>query len=115
MHYCGMKVITNLWVDKERMISNIESQKGLVMAEKVMLALVEKGVSREESHEVLRAASMESISKKEELIDICSRDPLIATKLTANELSEVFEPHNHLGVSSELVDECVAKARKEIA
>jgi adenylosuccinate lyase len=77
--------------------------------------LVEKGVSREESHEVLRAASMESISKKEELIDICSRSPLIATKLDANELSEVFEPHNHLGVSVELVEECVSKARKEIS
>ena len=80
-----------------------------------MLALVDKGVSRDESHEVLRAASMESISKNEELIDICARNPLIASKLTADELSEYFEPHNHLGVSFELVSECVDKARKEIS
>ena len=97
------------------MMKNITSQRGLVMAEKAMLALVEKGVSREEAHEVLRAASMESISKSEELIDICSRNPLIATKLDANELSEVFEPHNHLGVSVELVDECVSKALEAIS
>ncbi|CAI8231762.1 MAG: Adenylosuccinate lyase [Methanobacteriota archaeon] len=109
------KVLTNLWVDKDRMMSNITSQKGLVMAEKAMLALVEKGVSREEAHEVLRAASMESISKGEELIDICSRNPIIATKLDANELSEVFEPHNHLGVSLELVEECVSKALDAIS
>ncbi len=109
------KVLTNLWVDKDRMMKNITSQRGLVMAEKAMLALVEKGVSREEAHEVLRAASMESISKNEELIDICSRNPLIATKLDANELSEVFEPHNHLGVSVELVDECVSKALEAIS
>ncbi|MAT48363.1 MAG: adenylosuccinate lyase [Euryarchaeota archaeon] len=109
------KVLTNLWVNKDRMMKNITSQRGLVMAEKAMLALVEKGVSREEAHEVLRAASMESISKSEELIDICSRNPLIATKLDANELSEVFEPHNHLGVSVELVDECVSKALEAIS
>ena len=84
------------------------------MAEKIMLELVEKGVSREDAHEVLRAASMESISNNEELIDVCARDPLVATKLTAAELEEVFEPHNHLGVSLELVDECVQKAKKII-
>jgi len=109
------KVLTNLWVDKDRMLHNIKSQKGLVMAEKIMLVLVDKGVSRDEAHEVLRAASMESISKKEELIDICARDPLIATKLTAEELEENFEPHNHLGVTQELVKECVEKARREIS
>ena len=108
------KVLTNLWVDKERMMKNIRDQKGLVMAEKIMLELVEKGVSREDAHEVLRAASMESISNNEELIDVCARDPLVATKLTAAELEEVFEPHNHLGVSLELVDECVQKAKKII-
>tara|TARA_Y100001980_G_C14556734_1_gene349792 strand:- start:20157 stop:21524 length:1368 start_codon:yes stop_codon:yes gene_type:complete len=108
-------VLTNLWVDKDRMIENINSQKGLVMAEKVMLALVEKGVTREDSHEVLREASMESISKNEELIDICARNPTVATKLTAAELEEVFEPKNHLGVSIELVEECVTKAMKEIS
>ena len=108
------KVLTNLWVDKERMMKNIRDQKGLVMAEKIMLELVEKGVSREEAHEVLRAASMESISNNEELIDVCARDPLVATKLTAAELEEVFEPHNHLGVSLELVDECVQKAKKSL-
>ena len=108
------KVLTNLWVDKERMMKNIRDQKGLVMAEKIMLELVEKGVSREDAHEVLRAASMESISNNEELIDVCARDPLVATKLTAAELEEVFEPHNHLGVSLELVDECVQKARKSL-
>ncbi len=108
-------VLTNLWVDETRMMENIKSQKGLVMAEKVMLALVDKGVSREEAHEVLREASMESISKDEELIDICARSPLVATKLTAAELEEVFEPKNHLGVSIELVEECVSKALKLIS
>ena len=52
--YCVMilcwkssQVLTNLWVDAERMMLNIESQNGLVMAEKVMIDLVGKGVARE--------------------------------------------------------------------
>ena len=40
-------------VDRERMLSNIEGQKGLIMAEKVMLELVDRGMARDEAHEEL--------------------------------------------------------------
>nr|MBC8437957.1 adenylosuccinate lyase [Euryarchaeota archaeon] len=56
------RVLSNLVVDKPNMLRNIESQNGLVMAEKIMIALVDNGLPRDEAHEVLRAASMESVS-----------------------------------------------------
>ena len=49
-------VLTNMWVDKERCLANIHAQKGLVMAEKVMIELVDHGVPRDEAT-VLREAS----------------------------------------------------------
>ena len=39
-------VLKNLWVDEDKMRENISNQKGLVMAEKVMIELVDHGVSR---------------------------------------------------------------------
>ena len=36
-------------VDAERMLANIESQNGLVMAEKIMLALVDEGIHRDQA------------------------------------------------------------------
>jgi adenylosuccinate lyase len=108
-------VLKNMWVDAERCLANIKSQKGLVMAEKVMIDLVDHGIPRDEAHEILRAASFEAVDKDIELIDVCSRTPEIAAAFSAEELEAMFEPANHIGVSGEIVDECVALARQAIA
>ena len=107
-------VLTNMWVDAERCLENIASQRGLVMAEKVMIELVDAGVPRDEAHEVLRAASFEAVANKEELIDVCSRTPTISAAFSAEELEAMFNPLNHVGVSGELVDEAVALARTAV-
>ncbi|HII37192.1 MAG TPA: adenylosuccinate lyase, partial [Candidatus Poseidoniaceae archaeon] len=51
------QVLSNMWVDADRCLENIKSQRGLVMAEKVMIELVEHGIPRDEAHEILRSAS----------------------------------------------------------
>ena len=107
-------VLTNMWVDRERCLANIHAQKGLVMAEKVMIELVDHGVARDEAHEVMREASFEALASGEELIDVCSRTPAIAAAFSAEELESMFDPLNHVGVAGEIVDECVALAREAI-
>lgn len=107
-------VLTNMWVDRDRCLANIHAQKGLVMAEKVMIELVDHGVARDEAHEVMREASFEAVANGEELIDVCSRTPAISAAFSAEELEAMFDPLNHVGVSGEIVDECVALARQAI-
>ena len=107
-------VLSKLIVDKDNMLRNINSQNGLVMAEKVMIALVEKGIPRDEAHEVLRSASMESLQKGVHLEDICAMTPTIAAVFDGDELHGLFDPNGHLGVSAESVDEAVALARSAI-
>ncbi len=107
-------VLTNMWVDRDRCLANIHAQKGLVMAEKVMIELVDHGVARDEAHEVMREASFEAVANGEELIDVCSRTPAIAAAFSAEELEAMFNPFNHVGVAGEIVDECVALAREAI-
>lgn len=113
MNKCN-RVLSKLVVDKENMIRNIDNQNGLVMAEKVMLALVDNGISRDEAHEVLRAASMEAVSKGIHLEDVCSMTPVISGTFDADELHSLFDPNSHLGVSAELVDDAVLLARTTV-
>ena len=108
------QVLTNMWVDRERCLENIKSQRGLVMAEKLMIELVEHGIARDEAHEILRSASFEAVDNKIELIDICSRTPEIAAAFSVEELEAMFDPMNHIGVSGEIVDEAVELARSAI-
>lgn len=107
-------VLTNLWVDGDRMQKNISDQKGLLMAEKVMLELVDKGVSRDEAHEILRNASMKAIAEDRELQDICENNDVVASRFSQEELDFMFDPKNHIGVSGELVDEAVELARSMV-
>jgi len=109
------QVLKNMWVDGDRCLENIKSQRGLVMAEKIMIELVEYGIPRDEAHEILRSASFEAVDKKIELIDVCSRTPEIVAAFSAEELEAMFDPMNHIGVSGEIVDEAVALARSAIS
>ncbi len=108
------RVLSKLVVDKNNMKRNIDNQNGLVMAEKLMLALVDNGIPRDEAHEVLRSASMESVSKGMHLQDVCSMTPTISSTFDADTLNDLFDPKSHLGVSGELVDDAVLLARNTI-
>ena len=108
------RVLSNLVIDSTRMRANIDAQKGLVMAEKVMLALVDRGVTRDEAHEMLRAASMVALSSGDTLEDVCARDSGISGIFDSAELSDLFRPEGHLGHSGRIVDEAIARARAMI-
>ena len=105
------RVLSNLVIDAERMRTNIDAQKGLVMAEKVMLELVNRGIARDDAHEMMRRASMEALSSDEGLEAVCARDSSISDVFDSAELSNLFQPEGHLGHSGRIVDEAVARAR----
>ena len=53
-----------MWVDADRCLENIKAQRGLVMAEKVMIELVEHGIPRDEAHEILGQHLLKRLIKK---------------------------------------------------
>ena len=105
------RVMDKCVVDVERMLANIESQNGLVMAEKIMLALVDEGIHRDQAHEILRAASMVAVAENRHLREICGEDDAVTNAFSPEELDELFDPSSHLGVSGEIVDEAIKLAR----
>jgi adenylosuccinate lyase len=109
------RVMSKCVVDTHNMRTNIERQNGLVMAEKVMIELVDGGIPRDEAHEILRAASMTCISEGRHLREVCGEVSQITDRFDTNQLDSMFDPSNHIGVSAELVDEAVAVARNEIS
>ncbi len=108
------RVMGKCVVDADRMLANIESQNGLVMAEKIMLALVDEGIHRDQAHEILRAASMIAVAENRHLREICGEDESVTSAFTSDELDQLFDPSSHLGVSGEIVDESIALARAMI-
>jgi adenylosuccinate lyase len=51
-------ILDGLVVYPERMLANLESTRGLIYSSRVLLALVDTGMSREDAYEIVQRASM---------------------------------------------------------
>ena len=105
-------VFTNLSVNKGRMMKNIESAKGLIMAEPVMMKMTEKGIGRQDAHEIIREASMIAVEKDMQLLDVLLKDKTVMKAMSEKELRDAMNPANYTGGSKQIVDEMVKAAEK---
>lgn len=101
------KLFRNLEVFPENMKKNLELNKGLVMAEAVMMKLAEKGISRQEAHEILREASMKARAEKRHLKDVLMERDDILEFMSEKELEDAFRPEGYIGRSVEIVERVV--------
>ncbi|MFW6110439.1 MAG: adenylosuccinate lyase [Thermoproteota archaeon] len=106
-------VISNLYVDEERMRKNMEITQGRAMSEAVMMALTEKGVSRQEAHELLRRLAIKSKRAQRPFQEVLMENKIVSQTLTEDELEEALDPKNYLGTALEQVESMVEKTREE--
>jgi adenylosuccinate lyase len=92
-------IVANLRVDEQRMLKNLDLTQGRAMSEAVMMALVAKGVNRQEAHELLRKLTIKSEVEKRHFREILLEDPLVSGKLSAKEIDEALNPKNYLGTA----------------
>ena len=84
-------VIAGLRVYPERMMRNMESTRGMVFSQRVLLALVEKGISREDAYETVQRCSMESWDEDKDFRELVRSDPGVATRFSREELEGLFD------------------------
>lgn len=91
-------VITNLVVDKDRMLANLESTGGLVYSQQVLLYLINtKGYTREDAYKIVQDAAHSKDSFKEELKKV----------LSLSEIEEIFNPKTYLKRSSYIFNKVI--------
>jgi 3-carboxy-cis,cis-muconate cycloisomerase len=96
-----------LEVDAARMRANLDTTRGLIMAEAVTMALTEK-IGKSEAHHLVEAASKNAVAEKKHLQDVLTKDPKVTKWLGAKKLAELFEPMAYQGVSQPLIDRLLA-------
>jgi adenylosuccinate lyase len=64
-----------------------------------MVRLVEKGIGRQEGHEILRQAAITARKEDKYMKDILYEDHKIKDLFTKEELSEMFDPHKYIGTA----------------
>tara|TARA_R110000787_G_scaffold44164_4_gene108372 strand:- start:40131 stop:41429 length:1299 start_codon:yes stop_codon:yes gene_type:complete len=88
-------VVENLVVYPENMMRTIDSMGGLHNSQRILLALVEHGVSREESYTLVQRNAMRTWRGEGNLLDLLKTDPDVKAKLTDEELEDLFDLEYH--------------------
>jgi adenylosuccinate lyase len=104
-------VFKNLKVFPERMRENLEKSRGLPMAESLMMRLIEKGMGRNEAHELLRRLSLKAIKEDRSLKEVFEEENERLRLLTKREIEEALDPMNYLGATEEIIDRAIRKIR----
>jgi len=86
------QLLKNLMVYPERMLENLNRTGGLVYSQRVLLALVDRGVERKTAYEAVQRNAMEAWEGQGDFYGLVSQDPLISKKLTPAEIKACFEP-----------------------
>ena len=94
-------IVANLRVDEQRMLRNLDLTQGRAMSEAVMMALVAKGMNRQEAHELLRQLTIKSEVEKRHFREILLENTFVSGKLSEKEVDEALNPKNYLGTAVE--------------
>ncbi len=105
------RVFTNLEVYPERMTANLESAKGLIMAEAVMMAMVRKGVGRQDAHEMMRRISMKAADTGTHLREQMTADKAVSALFKPEEMDAMLDPKNYIGEAEEIVERTLKDVR----
>ncbi|MCS7215727.1 MAG: adenylosuccinate lyase [Thermodesulfovibrio sp.] len=84
-------IIKDLIVYPERMLKNIELSYGLYNSQRVLLALVDKGLTREESYKIVQSNAMQSWKEGIPFMELLLKDETVKKYLTDDEIKSIFE------------------------
>ncbi|HZO74398.1 MAG TPA: adenylosuccinate lyase [Ktedonobacteraceae bacterium] len=90
------RVISGLDVDPERMLTNLNMTGGLVFSQRILLALIDKGVGRQEAYKMVQrnakkvwGMASKGMIQEPALLNALSNDPEVASYLSRQELEEL--------------------------
>jgi len=109
--YQANKVFSSLKINAEKMKKNIELSKGLIFTETIMIKLVEKGMGRQEAHELMRQCAMEALKRNLHLKDVLKEKREIVEKI--GDIDTLFNPENYIGKAEELVEITLNELKEE--
>jgi adenylosuccinate lyase len=106
-------VLTDLQVDEERMLQNMELTQGRMMSEAVMLALTRMGLGRQKAHELVRKLAMKSDVEKRLFKTVLLEDNAVRDLLGEKGVDKVLDPRNYLGTAVKQVELALEKTKQE--
>jgi adenylosuccinate lyase len=84
-------IMKGLKVYPENMRRNIELSQGLVFSQRVLIALIDKGLTREEAYKMVQDNAMKAWEEKKDFLGLLKMDRRITAHLSKEELNSLFD------------------------
>ncbi len=84
-------IMKGLQVYPGHMKENLEITKGLIFSQRVMLALIEKGLSREQAYRMVQRNAMKSWKERVSFLGLLEKDKDVSQHLSKSELESIFD------------------------
>jgi len=92
-----VEIITNLQVYPENMIKNMNIYGGVIFSQKVLLLLVDKGLTREKAYSLVQKNAHKAWNnEKGDFRTNIENDPEIAQIISSEDIKKCFDPSIHL-------------------
>ncbi|MDQ5844667.1 MAG: adenylosuccinate lyase [Acidobacteriota bacterium] len=89
-------LIGGLAVHPKRMLENLQLTRGLVFSGQLLLALTQKGVSRETAYEWVQRNAMKVWDENKDFQELVTKDSDISSHLSSQEIGDVFKLETYL-------------------
>jgi len=89
-------IISGLQIYPQRMKQNIDLAKGLIFSQRVMLALIDKGLSRQKAYELVQRNAMKAWQRNRSFLGLLKADPEVTDALPQGELEPLFNEQYYL-------------------
>ncbi|MCP4416689.1 MAG: hypothetical protein GY805_08705 [Chloroflexi bacterium] len=98
------RLVAEMVLDEQAIARNMATYGSFAATERVLMALVAAGASRQEGHEWIREASLQAWAALREgegnpLVDLLLGDERIGEYLTAVQITEMMEAEGHVGTA----------------
>ena len=89
-------VMRRLQVYPHRMKKNLELTRGLVFSQRVMLGLIDKGLSRQQAYEIVQRNAMKAWKGNKSFLTLIKADTEVTKNLSLEELVKLFDYQYYL-------------------
>jgi len=83
-------LMEGLVVHPENMLKNIESSGGIVFSQRILLTLVEKGITREQAYKIVQTCAMEARNSGRQMKDVAKESKELLTYIDKQDIDKLF-------------------------
>jgi adenylosuccinate lyase len=91
-----LSIMDGLQIYPDNMQKNVELTKGLIFSQRVLIALIDKGLSRQKAYELVQRNAMKSWKEKKDFLGLLKSDAEVTAQIPKSELESIFNYNQFL-------------------